>query len=140
MTQGGQANIGLPGILGVGPFAVDASDVSFRQGGTTNTSFSGSSDFVIGYRLGKITFEKSAQGLHAPKHQRHVAGAMLGLSEGRKNQDSRLNNDVEVIFEGEDALAKEFSEQDLVAIAAIDEDDDRDCQCFIVPLPGTDQN
>jgi hypothetical protein len=145
MTQGGHANIGLSGFRDAGSSAVDSGDASIRQGGTTSTNFSynGSSDFVIGYRLGKITFQRgwwSGKGPHPPKYQRNVAGNMLGVSERRTNEDFHSSNAVKVIYEGEEAIAEELREQNLASIAAIDEGDDEDCQCFVVSPPGTDHN
>jgi hypothetical protein len=131
IAQGGQANISVPSPMGAGGVVFDSGDVSFGQGGTANTSFNGSSDFVIGYRVGKITFQKVSEGDRVPRHQRHEVGAMLGISEGRANEDAPT---VKVILEEEEGIAEELHRQNMVAIGAIDEADDKDCKCFVVPL------
>jgi hypothetical protein len=132
IAREGHANFGLPGIWGAGPFTLDSGDMRLHQAGTTNNSFSGSTDFVIGYRLGKITFEKLTG---APKHQKHTEGAMLGITNGPGNDNAGSYDDLKVIFAGEAAAAEGFCEKELVS--AIDEDDGEDCHCFIVPSEST---
>lgn len=135
IAQGGRANITVPGPMCAGGIVFDSGDVSFGQGGTANTSFKGSSDFVIGYRVSKITFQKDSGGGRVPRHQRYEVGAMLGISEGRANEDALA---IQVILEEEESIAEELHRQNMVAIWAIDDADDKDCKCFVVPLPAID--
>jgi hypothetical protein len=125
----GHTNLGLAGFMTVAPIALDAGDMSFRQTRNENSSFEGSSDFVIGYRLRKITVRKDTQQMSVTKHQKHTEGAMLGVETRRKVDDS-ASQALRVIIE-QDAVARELPEDDLVA--AIDEEGNEDCKCFIVP-------
>jgi hypothetical protein len=128
MAREGYANFELPGIWGTGPFDLDSGNMRLHQAGTTNTLFSGSSDFGIGYRLGKITFEKF---MGVPRHQIHAEGAMLGISTGRENERAVSKNGLKVMFEGDAAITKELWAKDLVS--SIDVYDEEECQCFILP-------
>jgi hypothetical protein len=130
MAREGHANMGLHGLMGASPFALDAGDLSVRNARTATSSFDGSSDFVFAYRLGKITFSPDAEGVPIPKHQLHKVGAVLGVDE-----DGNINKRVgefprAVRFEGEEAILLELDEEKV--LTAIDEDDEGECKCYIV--------
>jgi len=129
-AQEGHANIGLHGLMGASPFALDAGDFSVRNARNTTSSFDGSSDFVFAYRLGKITFPPDAEGVPQPKHQLHKVGAVLGIDEVRKI-DVRVDElPRAVCFEGEEAVLRGLDAEKL--LTAIDEDDEGECKCLIV--------
>jgi hypothetical protein len=132
----GHANGGLPGMLGTRSYVLDTGDMSYRHASTTNTSFTGSSDFVIGYRLGKIAFDKNTDGFLTPEHQPYIKDAMMGVSDSRKVRCSAPDNAMKIIFDGEHGVAEELCEQNLDAIPAVDEDGSENCQCFILPTQG----
>jgi hypothetical protein len=128
IARQGHANFGLTEAWGAGPFALDSADMRLHQAGTTNKSFSGSAEFVIGYHLGNITFEKLTG---VPSQQKHTEGAMLAITNGPGNGGAGSNNGMKVIFEGDAAITEELCSEDLVL--SIDEDVDEDCQFFILP-------
>jgi len=99
--------------------------------GVDNTSFLGSSDFVIGYRLAKIMFHKNAAGVRVSKQYKHTDGAILGVKQGQNSGDSSSAITKILTFDGDDAVAQDLREKDL--ITAIDEDDNKECGCFAVP-------
>ena len=116
------------------PSALDAGDIMLHQADADNTSFRGSSDFVIGFRLAKITFHENANGDHVPKQQKHTDGAMLGVKEDHSKGENCSTMAVKVRFDGDEAVADELRED---LITAIDEIDDQNCGCFILPLAET---
>jgi hypothetical protein len=63
----GHAHFGLS-VAG-SPLALDAGDMMLHQAGADNTSFSGSSDFVIGFQLAKISFHENAEGVRVPSNK-----------------------------------------------------------------------
>jgi hypothetical protein len=131
MAREGNVNFGFPGIMGAGPFTLDALNTRLHQAGTTNTSFEGS-DFVFGYRLGKVTFEKD-EDCYTAKQQTCTDGAMLGIKKSQGSGDGRnINIGMKVVFEGDDAVSEELPSDALES--AFDEDGNEECQCFIVPL------
>jgi hypothetical protein len=129
----GHAHFGLS-VAG-SPLALDAGNMMLHQAGADNTSFGGSSDFVIGFRLAKISFHENAEGVRVPKQQMHTGGAMLGVKEGQTRGESSSTITAKVKFDGDEAVADDLREEDL--ITAIDEDDDQECRCFVVPLAET---
>jgi len=123
----GRTNVGFPGITpGSGNF-------DSRQSNSEDSSFAGGSDFVIGYRLGKITFQKISGQDPIPSQQRHIEGAMLGAQSEKSTDNKGPTLPATVLFEGEAAVTEDLSENDLLAV--IDEEDGTDCQCVIVALP-----
>jgi hypothetical protein len=56
MVLGGHSNIGRVREMGSSPLILDSGDAVFHRASATHNSFGGSTDFVIGYRLCKITF------------------------------------------------------------------------------------
>jgi hypothetical protein len=54
----GHINTGLSTNITGYAFAIDAGSTAVNQSGVKETKFHGSSDFVIAYRLAKITFHK----------------------------------------------------------------------------------
>lgn len=129
----GHAHFGF--FMAGSPLTLDAGDMMLHQAGADNTSFRGSSDFVIGFRLAKITFYENAEGVRVPKQQNHTDGAMLGIKEGQTRGESCSTITAKVKFDGDEAVANELREEDL--ITAIDEDDGQECRCFVVPLAET---
>jgi hypothetical protein len=117
------------------PLALDAGDMMLHDASVDNTSFRGSSDFVIGFRLVKITFHETADGVRVPEQQKHIDGAMLSIKEGQTKGESYATITVKVRFDGDEAVADELREEDL--ITAIDEDDNQECRCFVLPLTET---
>lgn len=130
MARGVNANFGLPLMMGAWPNALEAGDITLRQQGTKNTTFSGSSDFVIAYRLGKITFVTNIDDVRVPKYplEKHTAGAMMGSDGGDRAKSLKAAKKVN--YEGGGAVALELHEE---LLAAIDEDGDEECRCFLVP-------
>jgi len=123
----GQTNVGVPGITsGSGNFAS-------RQSNSEDSSFWGGSDFVIGYRLGKITFQKISGQDPSPSQQRYIEGAMLGAQSETTMKGKGPTLPATVLFEGEDAVTQDLSENGLLAV--IDEGDSTDCRCLVVALP-----
>jgi hypothetical protein len=129
--QDGFAKFGLPGTIAGAHFAVDTGEVTLSHTDTENTAFGESSDFVIGYRLGKITFHKDGVGIQVPKYQIHKDGAMLGVKDDQNVGTSIPVINARVEFEGDDAVAQELLVEE--SIMAIDEDDNQECKCFVVP-------
>jgi hypothetical protein len=127
----GSAKFGVPGTVAGFPFAVDTGEVTLHHSGSENTSFGGGSDFVFGYRLGKITFHKSPQGAQVPKHQAYTVGAVLGVKDNPSVKNSPAAITATIEFGGDDAVAQELRGEEL--IPAIDEDDNQECKCFVVP-------
>jgi hypothetical protein len=123
----GRTNVGIPGITpGSGNF-------DSWQSNSEDSSFAGGSDFVIGYRLGKISFQKISGQDPIPSQQRHIEGAMLGAHSEKPMDNKGQTLPATVLFEGEDAVMEDLSENDLLAV--IDEEDGTNCQCFRVVLP-----
>ena len=118
------------------PFTVDSGDVTLRQSGVKEASFRGSSDFVVAYRLVKVTFHKNADGSHAPSYDKYAAGAMLGETAMAEKEDAKVYPEVRV--DGDKVLLEELGEEDL--ITAIDEEDNQECRCFIVPRADSEFN
>lgn len=110
--------------------AVDSRNVTLHQSGAKRITFRGSSDFVIAYRLAKITFQKNADGTLHMKSEKYTAGALLGeeLESSRRDEIP-----LSVSFEGDAAIRYELSEEKETLAMAIDEEDDHECEYFIVP-------
>jgi hypothetical protein len=131
----GHINPGFSTNVAGYPFAVDTGTVSVQKSGVKETSFRGSSDFVIAYRLVKITFHKKAGGTHVPKYEKYHVGALLDEEDDDEpNGEGKLALEVRVI--GDVAVAEELQKEKLVT--AIDEEDSLECVCFIIP-PAEDQ-
>jgi hypothetical protein len=127
----GSANFGISGMMPASPFALDAGDVTLRHEGWEDTSFRGSSDFVIGYRLIRITFKKNAEQVHVPEHQKHTVGAMLGVKNGPGRETRYSIIAARAEFGGDEVIADELCNQSFAT--AFDEADDNECKCFAVP-------
>ena len=127
----GSARFGVPGTMAGVPFAVDTGEVSLHHTNSENTSFGGSSDFVIGYRLGKITFHKNSEGAHIPTLQTHTDGAFFGLRDDKNAEASLPVITPKINFEGDDAVVRDLQGEEL--IPAVDDDDNQTCMCFVVP-------
>jgi hypothetical protein len=129
--RSGQGNVGLTAGVAGFPIAFDGADVTLNQSGLQDTSFGGSSDFVIGYRLGKISFHEDDDGDRKPKLSSHTAGAMWGADEVEEGEDASAKITARVQFGGDDAIVEDLCQEELVS--AIDEGNDQECRCFIVP-------
>ena len=127
----GSAKFGVPATLAGVPFAVDTGEVTLHHTDAENTSFGGSSDFIIGYRLGKITFHRNHEGAQVPEHQPHTDGAFLGVNDDQSAETSRLDITASIEFGGDDVIAQELQGEEL--IPAIDEEDNEECKCFVIP-------
>jgi len=132
-TREAHINTGLSANVAGYPFVIDTGGMSVHQTGGKGTMFRGGSNFVIAYRLAKITFQQKADGTHASTHENYTVGALLGEDDDL-SRDDELSLSVRV--DGDDAVADELCEEKLVM--AIDEDDNHECMCFIVP-PAEDQ-
>jgi hypothetical protein len=127
----GYGKVGVTTSMAGYPIVVDAGEVALRQSGVDDTSFGGSSDFVVGYRLCKITFKENSEGGHAAKRENYTVGAMWGFDGEHNGADGSSNIMVKVEFDGDHAIAEELGTEKV--ITAIDEGDDLECRCFIVP-------
>jgi hypothetical protein len=132
-TREAHINTGLSANVAGYPFVIDTGGVSVHQTGGKGTMFRGGSNFVIAYRLAKITFQQKADGTHASTHENYTVGALLGEDDDL-SRDDELSLSVRV--DGDEAVADELCEEKLVM--AIDEDDNHECMCFIIP-PTEDQ-
>ena len=133
-SREGHIQTGLSTNMAGYPFAIDTGSTSVHQSGAKETKFRGSSDFVIAYRLAKITFHKKVDGVRIPMHEKYTVGALLGEGEGLSRDDDKLALKVRV--DRDAAVAEELSKEDLAT--AIDEEDNHECMCFIVP-PAEDE-
>jgi hypothetical protein len=131
----GQVKTGLSASVAGFPFTVDNGDVTLRQAGVKNTSYGGSSDFVIAYRLGKITFHKTADGSHTLKHEKYTVGAVLGEDDAPSRRESSSKITASVQFDGDHTIAEELRKEKEEVVIAIDEEDNQECSCFVVPPP-----
>ena len=122
----GRTNVGIAGIT------PSSGNFDSRQSNSEDSSFAGGSDFVIGYRLGKISFQKISGQDPIPSQQRHIEGAMLGAQSEKPMDNKGPTLPATVLFEGEDAVTEDLAEDDLLAV--IDEEDGTNCQCFRVVL------
>jgi hypothetical protein len=129
--RGGQAKVGLTANVAGCPIVIDAGDVTLNQSRLDDTSFGGSSDFVVGYRLGKISFRENENGDHIPQLTSHTVGAMWSADDEDEKGDASDEITAKVQFGGDDAVVDDLCQGDL--ILAIDEADDQECRCFIVP-------
>ena len=129
--RGGQGKVGLTANVAGCPIVIDAGDLTLNQSGLDDTSFGGSSDFVIGYRLGKISFHENEDGDHIPKLTSHTVGAMWSADDEAEKGDASIEITARVQFDGDDAIMEDLCQEEL--ILAIDEEDDQECRCFIVP-------
>jgi len=129
--RGGQAKVGLNANLAGYPIVIDAGDVTLNQSGLDDTSFGGSSDFVVGYRLGKISFHENEDGDHIPHLTSYMAGAMWSADDEDEKGDGSVEFKGRVQFDGDDAILDDLCREDLTL--AIDEADGQECRCFIVP-------
>lgn len=129
--RSGQGKVGLTADVAGFPIAIDSADVTLNQSGLEETSFRGSSDFVIGYRLGKISFHEDEDGNRKPKLTSHTAGTMWSADNENEEGDASVEIPAGVQFDGDDAIVEEVCQEDL--ILAIDEEDDQECRCFVVP-------
>lgn len=128
---GGHAGIGISAPFGT-PYVLDTGDVSGRQASRQETTFGGSSDFVFAYRLSRISFTKGDDQSPVAKQEKYTAGAMLGAKSERKADDGVSIFMERLIVEGEDAVRRDL--RGMESVAAIDEDDEQLCECFVVPL------
>jgi hypothetical protein len=128
---GGQGRVGLTANVAGCPIVIDEGDVTMNQSRLGDTSFGGSSDFVIGYRLGKISFHENEDGDHISKLTSHTVGAMWSADDEDEKGDASAEMTSRVQFDGDDAIVKDLCQEELTL--AIDEEDDQECRCFIVP-------
>lgn len=131
----GHINPGFSANVAGYPFVVDAGSASVQKSGLKETRFCGGSDFVIAYRLVKITFHKSAGGTHAPKYEKYHVGALLGDGEDDAPSGGEESS-LEVKVDGDVAVVEELRKEEMVK--AIDEEDNHECRCFIIP-PSEDE-
>jgi len=125
----GHINTGLPGSLA--GFVVDTGNVTMRQAAAESVLFGGGSEIVLAYRLSKITFHEKVDGSQTTNFEKYTVGATFGDNDGMNGEDSSADLTVEIHIGGDEAVAEELGEEDLVT--AIDEEDDQECRCFIVP-------
>jgi hypothetical protein len=129
-VRGLHANTTFLGMSAVAPVEVDTGNIALRQTRHEESSFK-SSDFVIAYRLNKITFQKVAVQGPNVKQEEFVKGAMLG-HENRKVEAEHWSKTRHAVIQGEEGLVKELSASALAP--AFDEENNEDCQCILVPL------
>lgn len=125
----GRGRTGISASLAGHPFAIDSGDVTIRRSGLKDRSFGGSSDTVLAYRLGKITFRKNDDGSHTLKLEKYTVGALWGEEDEIGKGTAEIQG--EVLFNGDNAILLELRNEDLVT--AIDEGDNQECRCFVVP-------
>jgi len=120
--------------------ALDSGDMRTRQTKIEDTSFGGSSDFLIGYRLSKITFRKNSAQEFTPKLEKYTqgnlcggGGAMLGWQTFDDNIRT-FQSTLSIAIEVKEAIEKDFAASALRPVAAVDEDHNTECQCVMVPL------
>jgi len=129
-VRGLHANTTFLGMPTGAPVEVDTGNIALRQTRNEESSFK-SSDFVIAYRLNKITFHKVAgQGPNA-KQEEFIKGAMLG-HENREVEAEHWSKTRHAAIQGEEGLVKELPASALAP--AFDEENNEDCQCILVPL------
>jgi len=126
----GHANVGISGFtMPGGAVTFDAGDMSIHQVRNEENSFRGS-DFVVAYRLSKITVRKDLEQIVVAKNEKYTAGAMLG-AETNERVYPDLDPSLNVTIEGEGAVECELPTDEIVT--AVDERGIESCQCFIVP-------
>jgi hypothetical protein len=128
--RGLHANTTFLGMPTGAQVEVDTGNIALRQTRNEESSFK-SSNFVIAYRLNKITFQKVAGQGPNVKQEGFVKGAMLGL-ENRKVEAEHWLETRYAVIQGEEGLVKELPPSALTP--AFDEENNEDCQCILVPL------
>lgn len=127
----GHARLGVSTPFG-SPYVVDSGDMTGYQASSQGTSFGGASDFIFAYRLSKISFKKEGDQDPLPRQERYrTAGGMLGINSEHEDDDCLSDFMEDLTIGGEDAVRRDLP--NMVPLAAFDESDDKECQCFVVP-------
>jgi hypothetical protein len=128
---GGRVGTGMSAAFG-SSYIVDTGEMSGHQVRGQEATFGGSSDFVFAYRLSRISFTKDDNQIPVAKQERYTAGAMLGVKSERIAEDHVSEFMERLRVEGEDAVRRDL--RGMESVTAIDEDDNKACECFVVPL------
>jgi hypothetical protein len=134
-VYGGHARMGISAPFG-SPYAFDTGDLSGRQENLKDTAFRDSSDFIFAYRLSRITFKTQDGQPPVARPEKYRTGALLGVNSEREEDDHVSGLIDALIIEGEEAIRQDLSEMEW--FAAIDENDEGECQCYVVPLQSRD--